>query len=65
MTHPTPSPDVSRMAYSITEARTALGIGQSTIYQLIAAGKLRTVKVGGRRLVPSEALAELLAGGAE
>jgi excisionase family DNA binding protein len=33
-----------------------------TIYKLIAAGTLRSVKIGGRRLIPVEALEALLTG---
>jgi excisionase family DNA binding protein len=39
-----------------------LGIGRSALYELIAAGKLKTVKVGRRRLVPREAIEEFIAG---
>lgn len=41
---------------SVNEAAQALGIGRSTLYNLIASGQLQTVKVGGRRLVPYEPL---------
>ena len=38
-----------------------LGIGRTTLYDLIRANRLRTVKIGSRRLVPVEALAESIA----
>lgn len=49
-------PNVTKLAYSIDETCTALGITKPTLYKLIASGKLRTVKMEGskhgRRLVP-------------
>jgi excisionase family DNA binding protein len=38
----------------------AYRLSRSTIYKLIAAGTLRTVKIGGRRLIPRDALEALL-----
>lgn len=43
------------------EAARALGIGRSKVYELIAAGTLRSVKIGGARRVPATALAEFVA----
>ena len=37
-----------------------LNLSRSTIYRLIAVGKLKTVKVGARRLVPLGAIDALL-----
>ncbi len=42
------------------EAGSALGVGRSTLYELIASGQLRTVKIGRRRLVPVSAVHELV-----
>jgi excisionase family DNA binding protein len=39
-----------------------LGISRTALYELIAEGKLKTVKIGRRRLVPIEAIEELIAG---
>ena len=39
-----------------------LGISRTALYQLINDGKLRTVKIGRRRLVPAVAIDELVAG---
>lgn len=41
---------------SIPEAAEALGIGRTRLYADIAAGRIRTCKVGRRRLVPSSAI---------
>lgn len=38
-------------ARSIVEAARSLGIGRSTIYELIAAGKLRKFNIGKRALI--------------
>jgi len=43
---------------SIPEAAAMLGVSRSTLYAEIQAGRCRSVKVGGRRLVPTSALAE-------
>ncbi len=39
-----------------------LGISRTAIYELIDGGKLKTVKIGRRRLVPLEAIEEFIAG---
>jgi excisionase family DNA binding protein len=46
------------------EAAALYGISRSTIYVLMAQGKLRTVKIAGRRLVPRDAIEALIAGDA-
>lgn len=40
-----------KLAYRINEAVLAIGLGRSTIYDLIKAGRLRTIKASGRRLI--------------
>jgi len=47
---------------SIKQATFELGIGRSAVYELIAAEKLKTVKIGRRRLVAREAIEEFIAG---
>lgn len=44
--------------YNVAEAAQALRISRTAVYELIRSGRLRTVKVGRRRLVPVGALAE-------
>lgn len=46
---------------TVTEAARQLGIGRTTTFSLIRTGELRSVSVGRRRLVPSDAIAELVA----
>ena len=45
---------------SVTEAGRRLGIGRSALYQTLARGELRSVKVGRRRLVPADAIADFV-----
>jgi excisionase family DNA binding protein len=40
----------------IPDVAIALGVTRSTVYQELAAGRLRSLKVGRRRLVPSSAI---------
>jgi excisionase family DNA binding protein len=54
----------SRRALSILETARACGLSRATPYRLIAAGKLTTIKVGSRRLVPVGAIDALMREGA-
>jgi excisionase family DNA binding protein len=47
----------------IESASAMLGIGRSRLYDEIGAGRLRSIKVGRRRLVPSGAVADFIAAG--
>lgn len=51
-----------KLAYSILETCAALGITRPTLYKLISDGRLRTVTIGTRRLIPATELDRLLAG---
>ena len=59
---PTPIPAVQRLAHRVNAAAAIIGMKRSTIYNLINAGKLESVKVGGARLIPDAALRELIHG---
>ncbi len=50
------------LLYGVAEAAEMLGIGRTNAYYLITDGKIRSVKIGARRLVPREALEEFVAG---
>jgi excisionase family DNA binding protein len=44
---------------SIEQAARALGIGRTALYSEIGAGRIRSLKVGRRRLIPSSAITEV------
>ena len=46
---------------SIQQTIFELGIGRTTTYELIALGRLKTVKIGRRRFVTAEALDAFIA----
>jgi excisionase family DNA binding protein len=52
--------DITKMAFSINEARQATGLGRSRLYEEIAAGRLRIAKSGRRTLVLAESLQSFL-----
>ena len=47
---------------SIEQAARALGIGRTALYSEIGAGRIRSLKVGRRRLIPSSAISEVASG---
>ena len=49
------------LAYTIADAAKASGIGRTTLYELIGAGKIEARKVGNRTLIPAESLRSCLA----
>ena len=55
---------VERRALSVTEAARACGISRASVYRLVSDGKLKTIKIGARRLIRPEALEALLDGSA-
>jgi excisionase family DNA binding protein len=57
-----PTPQI--LAYRIDDAAKVVGLSRSTLYQLMGAHKLRSVMVAGRRLIPADALRDLLQGAA-
>lgn len=52
----------TKIGYSIKEAVQASSLSRSTIYNHIAAGRLRVNRVGGRTIVPADALRALVLG---
>lgn len=55
---PAPGPD---RLLSIDQACAALGLGRSRTYQEISSGRLPSIRVGRRRLVPAAAIARYIA----
>ena len=51
-----------KLAYSIREACEASSLGKTTIYSLIAASRLRAIRIGGRTVIPADSLNALLNG---
>lgn len=51
---------VPRLAYSIAETEVMSGLSRSSLYRLMAAGQLKTVLRGRRRLVPVQELQKLV-----
>jgi excisionase family DNA binding protein len=56
----TPLPPEIALAYRVNDAVKISGLSRSSIYKLIAEGELRSVVVAGRRLIPADALRDLL-----
>jgi excisionase family DNA binding protein len=52
---------MDKLLLTTTEAASRLGIGRSTLYDLIRTNRLCTVKIGRRRLVPIAALDDVVA----
>jgi excisionase family DNA binding protein len=50
---------IPRLAYSFAEVEVSTGVSRATLYRMVDAGKLRTVQLGGRRLVPAAELERL------
>lgn len=49
-----------RLAYSIANAAVALDVSRSTIYGLMDSGRLATLKIGSRTIIPRTSLEALL-----
>jgi excisionase family DNA binding protein len=47
-------------AYGVKAFCKAFGVSRSTVYNLIADGRLRSVRIAGRRLIPADAAEALL-----
>ena len=46
--------DIKRLAFRVPEAAEALGLCRATIYNLIARGELRAVKIGSATRIPAD-----------
>jgi excisionase family DNA binding protein len=54
-----------KRAFHVKEAARVYGWSRSTLYKMMNSGTLRTVKIGGRRLIPRDALEALISEGSE
>jgi excisionase family DNA binding protein len=54
------SPYEQRLAVRINDAAAMLGISRSSIYELIAEGKLKSALIAGRRVIPMSECQRLL-----
>jgi excisionase family DNA binding protein len=52
---------MERLAYTPREACEALRIGRTKLYQLFASGDIKAVALGGKTLIPRDALEAFLA----
>ena len=55
--------DTQRHAYSVDDFCRSIGIGRTKFYDLVRERKIRTVTIGGRRLVPATEIQRLLGNG--
>ena len=52
--------DIERRALSVLEAAQSTSLSRSSIFRAIADGRLKTLKIGNRRLIRPEAIDEFL-----
>ena len=52
--------DGRRLVYTVPEAAAMLGVGRSTVYDLIARGELSAIRLGRRLVVTRTVMAEVL-----
>ena len=52
--------NLTKLAYSVEEAGPALGVGRSTIFELLKEGRLKRVKIGSKTVIPRSSLLALL-----
>lgn len=60
-----PPQELERRGYSVDETTHLTNLSKPTIYRLLGAGKLESVKVLGRRIIRGESIDKLLREGAE
>jgi excisionase family DNA binding protein len=57
------TPIENKLALRVRDASVAVGLSRSTLCKLMATGKLRSIKIGGRRLILRADLEALLQAG--
>ena len=58
---PSKSPPNEILAVGVRDAGRLIGVGESKLRSMITAGQLRSIKLGGKRLVPMASLRALVA----
>jgi excisionase family DNA binding protein len=53
------------LAFRVRPFCTSIGIGRTKFYELVRDGKIKTVVIGGRRLVPADEANRLVREGCE
>ena len=53
--------DTFALAFTILDAAKASGLGRTTLYELIGAGKIEARKSGNRTLIPADSLRSYIA----
>lgn len=53
---------MSKLLLTVPEAATALAMSRSKLYELMASGMVRSVRIDGSRRIPAEALETFVAG---
>lgn len=53
---------MERFTYSINDTARALSVGRTTVYAMLADGRLEAVKLGRRTLIKAESIRRLVAG---
>ena len=48
--------ETNKLLYSLPDAAAALSVGRTTVYSLVKAGQLTTVKIAGRTLIAAAEL---------
>ena len=54
--------EAGRLLLRPEEVAQALGVGRTTVFELIRAGELRSVKIGKSRRIPTDAVREYVDG---
>jgi excisionase family DNA binding protein len=53
------------LAYRVAQFCKAVGLGKTKFYELVRDGKIKTVVIGGRRLIPADEAQRLVREGCE
>jgi predicted site-specific integrase-resolvase len=56
---------LKRIGYRVNDFCAVTGIGRTSLYDLINAGKIRTVRIAGRRIIPAGEADRIMTEGAQ